>query len=82
MSATLPAPAPNRKIPDRAQLAALGPHSPRGPLVGHHELRSAFESFGIAADEVAELGTGGEAGHRFHVVGPEELLVGRRFEAL
>lgn len=82
MSATLPAPAQNRKIPDRAQLAALGPHSPRGPLVGQHELRSAFESFGIAADEVAELGQGGQAKHRFHVVGPEELLVGRRFAAL
>ncbi len=80
MSATLPIPTPS--TPDRAQLAALGPHSPRGPRVGLSELRSAFEAFGLLPREVAELGSDAEPGHRFHVVGPEEILVGRRFSSL
>ena len=71
--------------PDRAQLAALGPHSPLGPLVGMAELKDVFKAFGLEPGEVGELGSkalSGERGHRFHVVAPQEILVARRFATL
>ncbi|QDV07456.1 N5-glutamine S-adenosyl-L-methionine-dependent methyltransferase [Planctomycetes bacterium Poly30] len=82
MSVTLPVTTSSKSVPDRAQLAALGPHSPRGPLVGPSELRSVFEAFGLNPLEVLELGTSPDAGDRFHVVAPQEILVGRRFASL
>lgn len=63
-------------------LAPKGPHSPRGPRATADELGGAFEAFGLEADEVRRLGAGGPRGPRFHVVGPDELLVGRRFQSI
>ena len=81
MAAPLPLKTPN--IPDRAQLAALGPHSPRGPLAGPAELGRVFEAFGLDPAEVLPLGSGDSApGHRFHGIAPSEVLVGRRFSTL
>ncbi len=82
MAATLPI--KTSATPDRAQLAALGPHSPRGPLAGSNELRQVFEAFGLNPRDVIALGSDSEAqpGHRFHGIGQDELLVGRRFAGL
>lgn len=82
MSATLPASTLPKSTPDRAQLAALRPHSPRGPLVGAPELSAVFEAFGLDPLEVKGLGESEQPGHRFHSVAPGEILVGRRFASL
>lgn len=63
-------------------LAPRGPHSPRGPLATAEELGPAFAAFGLAPENVQQLGSKGPQGPRYHVVGPEEILVGRRFAAL
>ena len=82
MAATLPI--KTSVTPDRAQLAALGPHSPRGPLAGTAELRQVFEAFGLDPREVIALGSDSQAkpGHRYHGIGQGEVLVGRRFAGL
>ncbi len=41
-----------------------------------------FESFGLAPGTVRPLGSHGPQGPRFHVAGPDELLVGRRFSSI
>lgn len=75
--------APLRSVDSAAfSLAPRGPHSPRGPLATAGELETAFAAFGVVPESVRELGTKGPQGARYHVVGPEELLVGRRFAAL
>ncbi|MEO0663632.1 MAG: class I SAM-dependent methyltransferase, partial [Planctomycetota bacterium] len=63
-------------------LAPKGPHSPRGPLATHEELAGLFEGLGLPADQVRPLGALGPRGPRYHVLGPDELLVGRRFASL
>ena len=61
--------------------APKGPHSPRGPRATAEELRGAFEAFDLDPGEVRALGAGGR-GARFAVVGPDEVIVARRFEEL
>lgn len=63
-------------------LAPKGPHSPRGPRATADELREVFGAFDIPFDTVREVGSPGPRGPRFHVVGPEECVVGRRFASL
>ena len=63
-------------------IASRGPHSPRGPRATAAELGAAFEAFGLTPETVQELGSSGSPGPRFHVLGPNEILVGRRFARL
>lgn len=85
MSNALPVarPAPLRTVDSAAfSLAPRGPHSPRGPRATAAELAGAFAAFGLAPEAVQPLGAKGPQGPRFHVVGPDEILVGRRFAPL
>ncbi|MGD2017697.1 MAG: class I SAM-dependent methyltransferase [Planctomycetota bacterium] len=59
-----------------------GPHSPRGPLPTAEELAPVFAAVDLDPAEVLPLGVGGAPSHRFHVVGPEEVLVGKRLRSL
>lgn len=63
-------------------IAPRGPHSTRGPRATAAELTPAFEAFGLAPETVQELGSPDSPGPRFHVIGPREMLVGRRFARL
>ena len=63
-------------------LAPKGPHSPRGPRATADELREVFEAFDIPFETIREIGRAGPRGPRFHVIGPDECVVGRRFETL
>ena len=60
-------------------ISPRGPHSPRGPRATAAELAPAFAAFGLAPEAVLELGSAGPRGARFQVIGPDEILVGRRF---
>lgn len=53
-----------------------------GPLPSAAELAPVMEAIGLVPDEVLPLGTPGERGARFHVIGPGELLVGKRLQTL
>ena len=59
-----------------------GPHSPRGPLPGSEELGPVLSALGLDPAETLPLGAGGAPSHRFHVVGAEEILVGKRLRPL
>lgn len=77
------APSPLRTVDSSAfSIAPRGPHSPRGPRATAEELECVFKSFGLAPAAVRPLGTVGPRGPRFHVVGPDDVLVGRRFSSI
>lgn len=59
-----------------------GPLSPLAPLPSAAELAPVLEALGQSADSLLPLGDPGAPGPRFHVVGPEELLVGKRLRTL
>ncbi len=59
-----------------------GPHSPLGPLPTAAELAPVLEALGQSPDALLPLGEAGSPGSRFHVVGPEEVLVGKRLRTL
>ena len=59
-----------------------GPHSALGQLPTLGELTPVLEALGQSGGTVLPLGTPGPEGPRFHVVGPEEFLVGKRLRTL
>lgn len=59
-----------------------GPHSHLGPLPTAAELAPVLEALGQSLDTLLPLGDPGPRGPRFHVVGPEEVLVGKRLRTL
>ncbi len=59
-----------------------GPHPGLGPLPTPGELAPVLEALGQPADAVMPLGTPNATGPRLHVVGPDELLVGKRLQTL
>ncbi|MDG1983545.1 MAG: class I SAM-dependent methyltransferase [Planctomycetota bacterium] len=64
------------------QAPIRGPHSIMGPLPTQAELGPVLELVGAEASKVPALGTPSPGGPRFHVVGPDELLVGKRLQTL
>lgn len=75
---------PLLRSPDYSDLslAPKGPHSPRGPRATAEELHTVFTSFDLNPESVRVLGALGPQSPRFHAVGPDECLIGRRFESL
>ncbi|MBL6755570.1 MAG: class I SAM-dependent methyltransferase [Planctomycetes bacterium] len=59
-----------------------GPHSHLSPLPTAAELAPVLEALGQSLDTLLPLGDPGPRGPRFHVVGPEEVLVGKRLRTL
>lgn len=61
---------------------SMGPHPAPGPLPTVGELAPVLEALGQPAGAVLPLGTPNSQGPRLHVVGPGELLIGKRLRTL
>lgn len=78
-----PASLPLRPVDSAAlPLSLSAQHSRQRPRLTAGELAQILGAFGLDDEKVHELGDGGPRGSRYHVLGPEEILVGRRFAAL